>query len=52
MIKFFNNKLFRCLSIFLFLNSASLPVESSSSLAAWALQTNGILELKPNQIQI
>ena len=46
MIKFFSNKLFRCLSIFLFLNSASLPVKSSSSLAAWALQTNGILELR------
>ena len=46
MIKFLNNKLFRCLSIFLFLNSASLPLKSSSSLAAWVLKTNGVLELR------
>ena len=42
---FFSN-LFRYLSIFLFLNSAILPVKSSSALAAWSLKKNGILELR------
>ncbi len=46
MIKLSVNKLFRYLSVFLFLNSATLPVKSSSSLAAWALKTNGVLELR------
>ena len=46
MIKVFNNKLFRCLTAFLFLNSASLPVKSSSALAAWAINNNGVLELR------
>jgi len=46
MIKFFDNKLFRYLSVFLFLNSLILPVKSSSALAAWALNTNGFLELR------
>ena len=46
MIEFLNNKLFRCLSVFLFLNSSILPVRSSSALAAWALKTNGVLELR------
>ena len=46
MSRFFNNKLFRYLFIFLFLNSASLPVKSSSALAAWELKTNGVLELR------
>jgi len=46
MTKFLNNKLFRYLSIFLLLNSVILPVESSSSLAAWALKTNGVLDLR------
>ncbi len=46
MIKFLNNKLFRYLSVFLFLNYAILPVKSSSALAAWAIKTNGILELR------
>ena len=46
MIKFFDNKLFRYLSVFLFLNSSILPVKSSSALAAWAINTNGILELR------
>ena len=46
MSKFLNNKLFCYLSIFLFLNSASHPVKSSSSFAAWSLQTNGFLELR------
>ncbi len=46
MIKFFENKLFRYLSVFLFLNSSILPIKSSSALAAWALKTNGVLELR------
>ena len=46
MSKFFNIKLFRYLALFLSLNSAIPPLESSSALAAWALQTNGVLELK------
>ena len=39
MSKFLNNKLFRYVAVFLFLNSAILPVKSSSALAAWALKT-------------
>ena len=46
MIKFLDNKLFRYLSVFLFLNSSILPVKSSSALAAWAINTNGDLELR------
>ena len=46
MKKFLNNKLFRYLSVFLFLNSAILPVKSSSALAAWVIKTNGVLELR------
>ena len=46
MSKFLNNKIFRYLSIFLFLNSVIPPLKSSSSLAAWALQSNGVLELR------
>jgi len=46
MIKFLDNKLFRYLSVFLFLNSAILPVKSSSALAAWAIKTNGVLEFR------
>ena len=46
MSKFLNNKLFRYLSVFFFLNSTILPVESSSALAAWELNTNGFLELR------
>ena len=46
MIKFLDNKLFRYLSIFLFLNSVSLPIKSSSDLAAWTIKTNGNLELR------
>ena len=46
MIKFLDNKLFRYLSVFLFLNSLILPVKSSSALAAWALNTDGVLELR------
>ena len=44
--KFFLNKLFRCLSIFLLLNSSISPAKSSSALAAWILNSNGILELR------
>jgi len=46
MSKFLNNKLFRYLSVFLFLNTAISPVKSSSALAAWELKTNGVLELR------
>ncbi len=46
MIRFLDNKLFRYISVFLFLNSAILPVKSSSALAAWAIKTNGVLELR------
>ena len=45
-MKFLDKKLFRYLSVFLFLNSAILPVKSSSALAAWAIKTNGVLELR------
>ncbi len=46
MPRFFFNKLFRCLSIFLLLNSSISPVKSSSALAAWVLNSNGVLELR------
>ena len=46
MIKFLDNKLFRYLSVFLFLNSSILPVKSSSALAAWVINNNGVLELR------
>jgi len=46
MKKFLDNKLFHYLTVFLFLNSAILPVKSSSALAAWVIKTNGVLELK------
>ena len=46
MSKFLNKKLFHYLYVFLFLNSAILPVKSSSALAAWSLKTNGVLELR------
>ena len=46
MCKFFVNKLFSCLSIFLLFNSSFLPVRSSSALAAWVLNSNGVLELR------
>jgi len=46
MIKLLDKKLFRYLSVFLFLNSATLPINSSSALAAWAIKTNGFLELR------
>ena len=46
MSKFLNKKLLHYLSVFLFLNSALLPVKSSSALAAWSLNKNGVLELR------
>jgi len=46
MSKFFSNKLFRYLSVFLLLNPIIPPVRSSSALAAWSLKTNGVLELR------
>ena len=46
MSKFLNNKLFHYLAAFLFLNSNIIPVKSSSALAAWALNSNGVLELR------
>jgi len=46
MKQFLDNKLLCCLSVFLFLNSAAPPVNSSSALAAWAIKTNGNLELR------
>jgi len=46
MTKFLENKLFRYLSVFLFLNSAILPIKSSSDLAAWEISNNGVLELR------
>ncbi len=46
MLKFLDSKLFRYLSVFLLLNSAILPVKCSSALAAWAIKTNGVLELR------
>ena len=46
MIRFLDNKLYCYLSIFLFLNSAIYPVKSSSSLAAWELKSNGVLDLR------
>jgi len=46
MIKVLNYKLFRYVAVFLFFNSAIFPVKSSSALAAWAIKTNGVLELR------
>jgi len=46
MSKFLNDKLFRYLFVFIFLNFTILPAKSSSALAAWSLKTNGILELR------
>jgi len=46
MIKFLDNKFFCYLSIFLFLNTSIPSVKSASSLAAWAIKTNGVLELR------
>ena len=46
MSKFLLNKLFSYFSIFLFLNSSIPPSRSSSALAAWSLNSNGVLELR------
>ena len=46
MSKFLYDKIYHYFFIFLFLNFATLPVKSSSALAAWALKNNGVLELR------
>ena len=46
MPKFFFNKFLSCLSLFLLINSTVPPAKSSSALAAWILNSNGILELR------
>ena len=46
MLRFLNYNLLRYLSIFLFFNFTTNPVKSSSALAAWALNKNGVLELR------
>ena len=46
MPKFFFNKLLSCLSLFLLLNSSISPTKASSALAAWILNSNGVLELR------
>ena len=46
MSKFFCNKLSRYIAVFLCLNFFIPPLRSSSSLAAWVLKNNGILELR------
>ena len=46
MSKFFFSKLFRCLSIFLLFSSSISPARSSSALAAWILNSKGVLELR------
>ena len=46
MPEFFKNKLFRNFFVFLFLNPLIPPVKSNSALAAWAIKTNGVLELR------
>ena len=46
MSKFFLTKLFRYLSIFLIFNSSISPARPSSALAAWSLNSNGVLELR------
>ena len=46
MSKFFIDKLFRCLTLLLIFYSNIPPVISSSALAAWSLNSNGILQLR------
>ena len=46
MSRFLNSKLFRYLSVFLFLNFTIPQIKSSSDLAAWVLKENGVLELR------
>ena len=46
MSKFFLIKLFRYLSILLIFNSSISPARPSSALAAWSLNSNGVLELR------
>ena len=46
MPKFFLKKFLRFLSIFLLFNSSISPARSSSVLAAWSLNSNGVLEIR------
>ena len=46
MSRFLKSKLFRYLSVFLFLNFTIPQIKSSSDLAAWVLKENGVLELR------
>ena len=46
MSRFFKNKLFHFLAVFLFINTSVPPVRSSSALAAWELGSDGILKLR------
>ena len=46
MSKFLKNKLLRVLPIFLFFHSTISSVRASSALAAWSLNSNGVLELR------
>ncbi len=46
MSKSFFNKFFRFFSLCLLLNSSISPARSSSALAAWSLNSNGVLELR------
>ncbi len=40
------SKLFKLVSLFFIFNTSTLPLESSSALAAWALKSDGVLELR------
>ena len=46
MTKFCFNKFLSFLSVFLIFNPSYMPANASSSLAAWTLKSNGILELR------
>ena len=46
MSKNFNHYFVKSLPLIFLLNTVFLPVESSSALAAWALKSNGVLELR------
>ena len=46
MSNFFTKKIFRYFLVFIFLNPQILPIRASSALAAWAIKTNGFLELR------
>ena len=46
MNKFWSKRLFRGLFVLAFFNSSFLPLKSASDLASWALNSNGVLELR------